>query len=75
MGFQQQLSDMSEAEVLGVIMRGHEPIMGILSTRQRSLKLVVAQYRSKDMKSAIETALVMEDISVLVDILGVIINK
>ncbi|CAH1104194.1 unnamed protein product [Psylliodes chrysocephalus] len=74
-GFQQQLPDMSEAEVLGVIMRGHDPIRDILNTRQRSLKLVLNQYRSKDMKSAVESAVAMGDISVLVDVLGVINTK
>ncbi|CAG9825798.1 unnamed protein product [Phaedon cochleariae] len=75
LGLQQQLPDMSEAEVLGIVMRGHEPMMGILSTRQRSMKVVLAQYRSKDMKAAIETALAMDDIAILVDILCVINNK
>nr|XP_023023531.1 katanin p80 WD40 repeat-containing subunit B1 [Leptinotarsa decemlineata] len=75
MGFQQQLPSMSEAEVLGVVMRGHDPMMGILNTRQRSLKLILAQYRSKDMKSAIEMALAMDEAAILVDILGVINNK
>ncbi|KAG5876724.1 hypothetical protein JTB14_015513 [Gonioctena quinquepunctata] len=74
-GFQQQLPDMSEAEVLGIVMRGHEPMMGILNTRQRSMKLVLAQYRSKDMKSAVEMALAMDEVAILVDILGVINNK
>ncbi|CAG9860367.1 unnamed protein product [Phyllotreta striolata] len=74
-GFQQQLPDMSEAEVLGVIMRGHEPMMDILNTRKRSLQLVLNHYRSKDMKAAVESALAMEDISVLVDVLGVITAK
>ncbi|XP_050501448.1 katanin p80 WD40 repeat-containing subunit B1 isoform X2 [Diabrotica virgifera virgifera] len=74
-GFQQQLPDMSEAEVLGVIMRGHDPIMDILNTRKRSLRLVLTQYRSKDMKTAVESAVAMGDVAVLVDLLGVINTK
>lgn len=69
------MPDMSEAEVLGVIMRGHEPIRGIMNARLRSLKLVMAQFRSKDMKTAVESALAMDDMAVLVDVLGVIHNK
>ncbi|CAH0557594.1 unnamed protein product [Brassicogethes aeneus] len=75
MGFQHQLPDMSEAEVLNVVMRGHEPIMGILAARQRSLKIVLAQSRTKDLKAAVETAIAMDDLSVLVDVLGVINSK
>ncbi|XP_057657568.1 katanin p80 WD40 repeat-containing subunit B1 isoform X1 [Diorhabda carinulata] len=75
LGFQQQMPDMSEAEVLGVIMRSHEPVMDIINTRLRSLKLVLNQYRSRDMKTAVESALAMGDIAVLVDVLGVINTK
>ncbi|KAJ3661231.1 hypothetical protein Zmor_005637 [Zophobas morio] len=71
LGFQQQLPDMSEAEVLGALMRGHEPMMAMLVTRQRSLKLVLAQFRSKDVKAATEAAVAMGDLAVLVDLLGV----
>lgn len=62
---------MSEAEVLGALMRGHEPMMAMVVTRQRSLKLVLAQFRTKDIKAATETAVVMDDLAVLVDLLGV----
>lgn len=75
MGFQQELPDMSEAEVLGALMRGHEPMMAMLVTRQRSLKLVLAQYRSKDLKAAFESAVSFGDLSILVDLLGVLNSK
>lgn len=66
---------MSEAEVLGEIMRGYEPITNIIHTRQRSMKLIMAQFRSKDMKTAVETALSMDDTAVLVDLLSVVSTK
>lgn len=66
---------MSEAEVLGIIMKGHEPITGIINARQRSMKVIMVQYRSKDMKAAVETALALDDTAVLVDLLSVIHNK
>ncbi|RZB38685.1 katanin p80 WD40 repeat-containing subunit B1, partial [Asbolus verrucosus] len=75
LGFQQQLPDMSEAEVLGALMRGHEPMMAMLVTRQRSLKLVLAQFRSKDIKAATESAVAMGDLAILVDLLGVFNSK
>ncbi|KAK4878976.1 hypothetical protein RN001_007122 [Aquatica leii] len=74
-GFDKQLPDMSEAEVLGVVMRGHEPMMAVLVARQRNLKVILAQYKTKDVKSAIETAIALNDLSTLVDILGVFNNK
>lgn len=71
MGGHQQLPTMSEAEVLGVMMRGHEPMKAMLAVRQRSLKIVLAQFRSKDFKAAVETAVSMNDLSIIVDLLGV----
>lgn len=66
---------MSEAEVLGVVMRGHEPMMAVLVARQRNLKIVLAQYKTKDVKAAIETAIALNDLAVIVDILSVFNNK
>nr|CAI5839251.1 unnamed protein product [Callosobruchus analis] len=66
---------MSEAEVLGVIIRGHEPTTGILNGRIRSLKLVIAQFRSKDLRAAVDTAISIDDMAVLVDMLSVINSK
>uniref|UniRef100_A0A1Y1KUQ5 Katanin p80 WD40 repeat-containing subunit B1 n=1 Tax=Photinus pyralis TaxID=7054 RepID=A0A1Y1KUQ5_PHOPY len=74
-GFDKQLPDMSEAEVLGVVMRGHEPMMAVLVARQRNLKIVIAQHKTKDVKSAIETAISLNDLSVIVDVLSVFNNK
>lgn len=73
--FDKQLPDMSEAEVLGVVMRGHEPMMAVLVARQRNLKIVIAQHKTKDVKSAIETAITLNDLSVIVDFLSVFNNK
>ncbi|KRT81928.1 hypothetical protein AMK59_5986, partial [Oryctes borbonicus] len=69
---QQQLPDMSETEV---ILRGHEPMMAVLSSRQRGLKIVFSQYRNKDIKAAFETAISLNDLAVIVDMLSVINQK
>lgn len=74
-GSNHQLPHMSEAEVLGVIMKGYEPMISVIATRQRSLKIVINQYKSKDAKAAIDTALAMDDLAVIVDILGVLVEK
>lgn len=66
---------MSEAEVLGVIMRDQDPINNIMKVRKKSLSLVVGEFRGKDMKAAVEVAIAMDDKAVLVDLLTVINNK
>ncbi|XP_060517418.1 katanin p80 WD40 repeat-containing subunit B1 [Cylas formicarius] len=71
-GFHQHLPEMSEAEGLGVLMRGNQPMSGIISTRMRSMKVVLTQLTNKDIKSAVEAAVTMDDVSVLVDVLSVI---
>lgn len=75
LGYQQQMPNMSDAEVLNVVLVGHEPMLGILKARQRSLQIILAQYRNKDLKSALEIAISTGDNAVLIDILGVINNK
>lgn len=66
---------MSEGEVLGIIMRGHEAMIELLSSRHKSHKLVFAQYRSKGVKSAMETAVCLDDLPIIVDILDIFNKK
>ncbi|XP_067007585.1 katanin p80 WD40 repeat-containing subunit B1 isoform X2 [Anabrus simplex] len=70
--YQQTFPDMSEAEVLSSIMRGHEQMMVVLSSRQRSLQIVYSLWHNKDLKAAIDSAIAMNDVSIMVDILGVV---
>ncbi|XP_018326906.1 katanin p80 WD40 repeat-containing subunit B1 [Agrilus planipennis] len=74
-GKEAQLPDMSEAEVLGIVMRGHEPMMAVLTTRQKNLKVVLAQLKSKDLKAAMEMAIQLDDLAIIVDLLGIFNNK
>lgn len=66
---------MPEAEVLGILEKGHNSMISILHTRNRNLKLVFAQFRNKDLKTAIETAITLSDSSIIVDLLGIINNQ
>lgn len=66
---------MSEGEVLGIIMRGHDAMIDLLSARHKTHKLVFAQYRSKGVKSAMETAVCLDDLPILVDILDIFNKK
>ncbi|XP_046400090.1 katanin p80 WD40 repeat-containing subunit B1 isoform X2 [Ischnura elegans] len=67
--------ELSETEVFSSLMRGFEPMMTVLGARQRALQIIFSIWNSKDMKTAIESAVEMKDISVLVDILGVLTLK
>ncbi|XP_054283158.1 katanin p80 WD40 repeat-containing subunit B1 [Macrosteles quadrilineatus] len=69
---QQTFPEMSEAEVLSSIMRGHDYIVSILRTRERQLQIVYSMWHNKDLKTAVDHALTLRDLSVIVDLLGVI---
>lgn len=43
-------AEMSEAEVLNSMMRGHEPMMAVLTSRHRSLQIVYSLWHNKDLK-------------------------
>lgn len=72
LGCSQGLPEMSEAEVINSMMRGHDSMMAVLTNRQRSLQIIYSLWHSKDMKSAIESAVAMNDLAVIVDLLGVL---
>ncbi|XP_049867902.1 katanin p80 WD40 repeat-containing subunit B1 isoform X2 [Pectinophora gossypiella] len=65
----------SEQEVLGVMMRGHESMMAVLTARQRALQIFHSVRINKTLKSALESVIALEDNSVLVDILNVMAHK
>ncbi|KAK0159154.1 hypothetical protein PV328_010075 [Microctonus aethiopoides] len=72
LGCNQGMAEMSEAEVINSIMRGHDSMMVVLTNRQRSLQIIYSLWHNKDIKSAIDSAVVMNDQSVIVDLLGVL---
>ncbi|XP_043471346.1 katanin p80 WD40 repeat-containing subunit B1 isoform X1 [Leptopilina heterotoma] len=69
------LAEMSEAEVLSSMMRGHESMMAVLTNRHRSLQIIYSLWHNKDLKSAIDSAVAMNDLSVIVDLLGILTLK
>ncbi|XP_021913295.1 katanin p80 WD40 repeat-containing subunit B1 isoform X2 [Zootermopsis nevadensis] len=75
LGYQQTFPDMSEAEVLSSMMRGHESMMAVLAGRQRSLQIVYSLWHNKDLKAAVDSAVAMNDLAVVVDLLGVIMLR
>lgn len=75
LGCSQGLPDMSEAEVINSIMRGHDSMMTVLNGRHRSLQIIYSLWHNKDVKTAIDSAVAMNDLSVIVDLLGVLTLK
>ncbi|VVC97373.1 unnamed protein product, partial [Leptidea sinapis] len=58
-------AELSEQEVLGVMMRGHDSMMAIL----HSVRV------NKGLKSALESVIALEDTSVILDVLNVMAHK
>ncbi|XP_015592392.1 katanin p80 WD40 repeat-containing subunit B1 isoform X2 [Cephus cinctus] len=69
------LPEMSEAEVLSSMMRGHESMMAVLASRHRSLQIIYSLWHNKDLKAAVDSAVAMNDLSVIVDLLGILTLK
>ncbi|XP_061707108.1 katanin p80 WD40 repeat-containing subunit B1-like [Cydia pomonella] len=65
----------SEQEVLGVMMRGHDSMMAVLSARQRALQIFHSVRVNKNLKIALESVIALEDTSVILDILNVMAHK
>ncbi|XP_034941846.1 katanin p80 WD40 repeat-containing subunit B1 isoform X2 [Chelonus insularis] len=73
LGCNQVLSETSEVEIMNSLMRGqHDSMMAVLTNRQRSLQIIYSLWHNKDVKSAIDSAVAMNDLSVIVDLLGVL---
>ncbi|XP_026756838.2 katanin p80 WD40 repeat-containing subunit B1 isoform X2 [Galleria mellonella] len=65
----------SDQEVLGVMMRGHDSMMAVLLARQRALQIFHSVRVNKNLKTALESIIALEDTSVILDILNVMAHK
>lgn len=50
-------------------------MVDLLTARRRNLNIALAQFKTKDTKSAIETTIALNDKTVLVDILSIFHTK
>ncbi|KAL0126718.1 hypothetical protein PUN28_005228 [Cardiocondyla obscurior] len=69
------LTEMSEAEVLNSMMRNHDSMMAVLKSRHRSLQIIYSLWHNKDLKAAVDSAVAMNDLAVIVDLLGILTLK
>ena len=65
-------NDLSEAEITSSILKGHESMMAALTNRGRQIEIIQKMWQNKDAKTAVEQAVLLNDQSVLVDLLSVI---
>ncbi|XP_050306763.1 katanin p80 WD40 repeat-containing subunit B1 [Anthonomus grandis grandis] len=75
-GGRNQLPEMSETEGRGILIGGHKAMLSILKNRNKNLKIHMKLYQqNNDIKSAVESAAMLEDIGNFVDILRVINSR
>ncbi|XP_053175970.1 katanin p80 WD40 repeat-containing subunit B1 [Scomber japonicus] len=63
---------LSDEEALSQIKKGHDTMCVMLSSRHKNLQTVRAVWARDDIKSALDTAVSMNDLSIVVDILNII---
>ncbi|EGI69498.1 PREDICTED: katanin p80 WD40 repeat-containing subunit B1 isoform X1 [Acromyrmex echinatior] len=72
---QSVLTEMSETEVLNSMMRSHDSMMAVLKSRHRSLQIIYSLWQNKDLKAAVDSAVAMNDLAVIVDLLSILTLK
>lgn len=63
---------LSDDEALSQIKKGHDTMCVMLSSRHKNLQTVRAVWAREDIKSALDAAVAMNDLSIVVDILNII---
>ncbi|XP_070823681.1 katanin p80 WD40 repeat-containing subunit B1 [Chaetodon trifascialis] len=63
---------LSDEEAWSQIRKGHDTMCVMLSSRRKNLETVRAVWAREDIKSALDTAVSMNDLSIVVDILNII---
>jgi len=71
-GFKSYGNDLSEAEVTQSMLKGHESMMAAMTNRGRQIEIIQKLWQNKDAKTAVDQAVLLNDQSVLVDLLTVI---
>lgn len=65
-------SELSESEVTSSILKGHDGMMAVLTTRGRNMEIIQKLWQSKDAKAAVDQAVSLNDQAITVDFLSVI---
>ncbi|CAH1780535.1 unnamed protein product [Owenia fusiformis] len=67
--------NVSEIDALNLIGRGHDSMMAVMSSRQRNLQIVRALWTGGNIKTAVDSAIGMNDQAVVVDVLNILCAK
>jgi len=67
--------DINESDVFSTLLREHQPLLTVLLARQRNLRIIYNIWQTKDVKTAVETAVSLHDVTVVVDLLGVLVLR
>ncbi|KAK3580317.1 hypothetical protein CHS0354_003552 [Potamilus streckersoni] len=62
----------SEDDILNAMMKGHTPVTTVMTSRSRNLEIVRAMWTAGSTKTAIDSALSMNDPAVIIDVLNVL---
>ncbi|KAH8865990.1 Katanin p80 WD40 repeat-containing subunit B1 [Schistosoma japonicum] len=62
----------SEAELLLRIRKPHDPFMKVMSSRVKGLSTIRVMWSPDSVKTAVESALMMNDAAILIDVLGIL---
>ncbi|OTF75886.1 Katanin p80 WD40-containing subunit B1-like protein [Euroglyphus maynei] len=65
----------SEIETINTIMKGHKAAKAGLDYRRKQVQIVLAMWATKDSKTALEYAINLDEKSIIIDILNVMIWK
>ncbi|XP_076358213.1 katanin p80 WD40 repeat-containing subunit B1-like isoform X2 [Tachypleus tridentatus] len=71
----QPQSQMSEAEAMSSIFKGHQAIVTVLQHRKKNLQILLAQWITKEPRVALESAVSKSDTALMVDLLNIIISR
>lgn len=67
--------NMSESEAVSSIMKGHDSMNAVLNSRGKNLQIVRAMYNGGTMKTAMDSAIGMNDKAIVVDLFNVMVQK
>uniref|UniRef100_A0A4W3HUK0 Katanin p80 WD40 repeat-containing subunit B1 n=1 Tax=Callorhinchus milii TaxID=7868 RepID=A0A4W3HUK0_CALMI len=67
-----KLADLTDEDAVSQIRKGHDTMCVILTSRFKNLDMVRAMWTTGDVKTSIDSAVTMNDLAVMVDILNII---
>ncbi|XP_067327052.1 katanin p80 WD40 repeat-containing subunit B1 [Anolis sagrei] len=71
----QSLADITDEEAIAQMRKGHETMCMVLTSRHKNLETVRAVWSTGDIKAAVDSAVSMNDLSVVVDLLNIMNQK